>query len=81
MRQGFRDVGVVVVMLVAAGAVVFPGLVLIEALTGMPLPFSPASAGRWGVVVVACVGGIAYARRRAYGRHAAKHARAVEERD
>jgi len=79
--QRFRDVGVVVVMLVAAGAVVFPGLVLIEALTGMPLPFSPASVGRWGVVVVACAGAIAYAGRLAYRRHAAQQAMTGGDRD
>lgn len=76
--QRFRDVGVVAVMLAAIGAVVFPGLVFIEALTGVPLPFQPTTAGRWGVVVV-CAAGIAYVGYRAYRRHAAHHALSVED--
>ena len=70
MTLRFRDLSVAVVILAAIGAAIIPGLVFIQALTGIELPFQLATVGRLGAGVVGCVGSIAYARRRAYKRHA-----------
>jgi len=69
MRLHLHDLGVAAMILAAIGAVLMPGWVFVEALTGMELSFQTSTV-RWVMAGVACGVLIAYAGLRAYARHA-----------